>query len=44
MARYHINPETGRPNICRAKTPDACKYAKDGESVPHYDSKEEARA
>lgn len=44
MARYHINPETGRPNICRAKTPDACKYAKGGETVPHYDTKEDARA
>lgn len=43
MARYHINPETGRPNICRAKTPESCIYAQDGEVPEHYDSKEEAR-
>lgn len=36
--KYHISPETGRPNICRAgKRP--CPIG--GE---HYDSKEEARA
>lgn len=44
MPRYHINPKTGRPNICRAQTPERCEYAKDGEAPPHYDSKEEARA
>ena len=43
MARYHINPETGRPNICSAKTPERCIYAKDGEIPEHYDTKEEAR-
>lgn len=38
--RFHINPETGRPNICRAKTPEGCSYF--GED--HYDSREEAQA
>ena len=41
--RYHINPKTGRPNICHAKTPERCIYAKDGQIPEHYDSKEEAR-
>ena len=41
--RYHINPDTGRPNICRAQTPERCEYAK-GEDIPeHYDTKEGAR-
>lgn len=37
--QYHLNPKTGNPNICRAK-PDKCPYG----PVPHYGSKEEARA
>lgn len=37
--RYHLNPKTGNPNICRAN-PDNCPYG----PVPHYGSKEEARA
>ena len=43
MKKYHINPETGRPNQCTA-TVYACKYAVAGEIPEHYDSKEEARA
>lgn len=42
--RYHINPKTGRPNICRAQTPERCEYAQNGEVPEHYDTKEEARA
>lgn len=42
--RYHINPDTGRPNICRAQTPERCEYAQNGEVPEHYNSKEEARA
>lgn len=34
--KYHINPETGRANICRAEY--NCKFG----NVKHYDSKEEA--
>lgn len=41
---YHISPDTGRPNICRAQTSNGCLYAKDGEIPPHFDSKEEARS
>lgn len=44
VARYHINPETGRPGVCRAKTPDACQFAKDGVVPEHYNSESEARA
>ena len=40
--KYHINPETGRPNQCTA-TVRGCKYAVDGEMPEHYDSKEDAR-
>lgn len=44
MAKYHINPETGNPGICRAdpKNPQSsgCRFKlSDGE---HYGSKEEA--
>lgn len=41
MKRYHINPETGRPNVCRAKEESSCKFYK--EDNEHYDSKEEAQ-
>jgi len=40
MARYHINPETGNPGICRT-TPDRCRFR--DTSPEHYDTKEEAR-
>lgn len=39
MAKYHINPETGRPNQCTAKV--QCRF---GSEVQHFDSKESARA
>lgn len=39
MARYHINPETGRPNQCTAKV--QCRF---GSETQHFDSKEAARA
>lgn len=46
--KYHINPKTGRPNLCGAdpSNPKArgCPYkTKDGEPATHYNSKEEAR-
>lgn len=40
--RYHINPETGEPNICTA-TVRGCKYSVNGQVPEHYKSKEEAR-
>lgn len=41
---YHVNPETGRANICRAKTRDACPLKDDnGEKVPHSLSKSMAQ-
>jgi len=42
MTKYHVNPETGRVNICRAKV--LCDFAVDGVAPPHYSSKEEAKA
>lgn len=46
MTRYHINTNTGSPNICRAKTPESCLYYdKEAQAeAPHFDSKQEARA
>lgn len=43
MTKYHINPETGRANICRA-TKRPCDYSVDGVPPKHYDTKEEAKA
>lgn len=42
MTKYHVNPETGRVNICRAKK--MCDFAVDGVEPPHYNSKEDAKA
>lgn len=41
MAKYHINPETGRPGECTASVKD-CKYASEGNIPTHYDSLDEA--
>ena len=43
MTRYHINPDTVRPNICVATGKRGCKYAVDGKEPPHYATKEDAR-
>lgn len=40
--KYHINPETGRVNICRAEK-RICDFAVDGVPPKHYDSKVEAK-
>lgn len=40
--KYHINPETGRPNQCTASIRH-CKYAVNGVIPEHYQTKEEAR-
>jgi hypothetical protein len=40
MPRYHINPETGNPGVCHAKT--KCPFG-DIQSE-HFDSKDEARS
>lgn len=45
MTKFHINPETGKPSECRAKTPESCKYSQQsGEIVEHYDSMEKAQS
>lgn len=38
MSKYHINPETGNPNLCRAKV--KCRFGLENE---HYKTKEDAR-
>lgn len=40
--KYHINPETGQPNLCTATVKD-CKYSENGETSEHYATQEEAR-
>lgn len=40
MAKYHVNKETGRANICRA-TKKGCPL---GSDTPHFERKEEANA
>ncbi len=39
MAKFHVNPATGEPGICRARR--NCPF---GGAEEHYDSKEAARA
>lgn len=41
MTRYHVNPESGRPNICRAQI--RCDFAVDGQEPPHFETKAEAK-
>lgn len=41
-ARYHINPETGKPGRCEA-APGNCRFSSDGEERQHYGSQEEAQ-
>lgn len=43
MARYHINPKTMAPGVCKAKTPENCRFKEDnGDSTPHYNTPKEA--
>lgn len=44
MIKYHINPKTGRPNLCNPEKTGVCKYAENGENPPHYDNKADAKA
>lgn len=39
--RYHINPETQKPNQCKAKV--KCKYAIDSQEPHHFETKQEAQ-
>ena len=44
MTIYHVNPETGRANICRASSPAACPLKGDNDGAAfHSNNKEEAR-
>lgn len=40
--KYHVNPETGRVNICRASK-KLCDFAVDGVEPKHYDNKADAK-
>lgn len=44
MTKYHINNETGRVNICRAKEGNCPLKNSDGEIVEHFDNKNAAVA
>ena len=39
-ANYHINPETNRPNICKAQSVDSCPLR---ENSPHFTDKNDAK-
>ena len=42
--KYHINPDTGKPNVCTATGKRGCKYkAEDGTEPPHFPTKEAAQ-
>lgn len=43
--RYHISRETGRPNICRAQTPQSCTVepAFNENETPHFSNKIDAQ-
>lgn len=45
MTKYHINPDTQRALICRAKTADSCpvKPAFNETTTPHFSTKEELK-
>lgn len=40
MTKYHVNPRTNRPNICKADK-QGCPLIKQG--APHFDNKDDAR-
>lgn len=42
MAKYHINPKTGKPGVCDPKITGVCKYSEDGQEPEHYSSELEA--
>lgn len=41
MTKYHVNPKTNRPNICKADK-QGCPLSKEG--AKHFDNKDDARA
>lgn len=43
MTRYHVNPETSVPGVCKAASPSSCKFKdEDGNPTKHYDNPEDA--
>lgn len=46
MSRYHVNPQTLKTGLCRAKTPESCDFY-DGENhvpAPHFGTQKDADA
>ena len=41
MAKYHVNPKTNRPNICRARFESTCPLKVQG--AEHFDNKADAQ-
>lgn len=41
MAKYHVNPKTNRPNICRARSESTCPLKVQG--AEHFDNKDDAQ-
>lgn len=41
MAKYHVNPKTNRPNICRARSESTCPLKVQG--AEHFDNKADAQ-
>ena len=41
MAKYHVNPKTNRPNICRARSESTCPLKAQG--AEHFDNKDDAQ-
>lgn len=41
MAKYHVNPRTNRPNICRARSESTCPLKVQG--AEHFDNKDDAQ-
>lgn len=44
MVNYHISPKTGRSNICRAQEGTCPLKSSDGEKLPHFANKLDAKA
>lgn len=44
MVNYHISPKTGRSNICRAQDGACPLKSSDGEKLPHFANKLDAKA
>ena len=45
MSKYHVNPNTMKPGVCKAQSAESCKFAQeDGTPTEHFGSIEDAQA